>query len=625
MFKEYGGPKMKRITKLSISILTFICLSACNGVASHSGAQPSIESSEPIVKTYTVSFNSNGGSQVSSQEVEEGKKVSKPTDPTRKGYEFVNWTYQGEEWSFIGYVVSEDMVLEANWKPNQYELTLINSDSKKGNISGGGTYAYDSELTINATPNEGYSFIGWYDKDNNLISSDKYYSFIFNTLDYSLIARWNEGNEYTIYLDTNGDHISDTLMNVQYGHSYSLPEPTRNGYTFDGWYDGFTKIDFNGTWNYAVDKIFIAKWSIITYAITYELNGGANNTNNPSSYTVEDDFTLEDPICQFKTFDSWNLNGKRITHIQIGTTGDLIIEAKWSQTTKQKTDEDVAHGVIPKLSEDGKTIVYGLYPQKNVNDSTLVSALNSLTTPESNDWYLYNNEYYAKVVAKPFTIYYDVSFDNGATIKNGTTYWFKCEPITWNVLSNNNGEYYILSSVVLDSHRYNKYWLGKDTNGRYSNNYEYSEIRTWLNNDFYNSAFALGNDCIQTTIVDNSYSTTERSGNIVYSDFACNDTQDKVFLPSYKDYINSSYGFSTSTALADTRTCKITDWAKARGSGYNNGTNDSNARLIYWTRSYDKSDNANAWCVSGEHGWLADINVSSSSLSVRPSLSIKII
>ena len=274
-------------------------------------------------------------------------------------------------------------------------------------------------------------------------------------------------------------------------------------------------------------------------------------------------------------------------------------------------------GIIPVVTEN--TVTYGLYPQTNVDDSTLVSALNALTTPESNGWYLYNNEYYAKLSANPSSSSY--VFDNETTIVSGTTYWFKCEPITWNVLSNNDGEYYILSSVLLDAHcYYNSTSTRKiDDQTIYPNNYEYSDIRTWLNADFYNSAFALGNENILTTTVDNSASTTDPN---VFDEYACNNTEDKVFLPSYQDYINSSYGFSTSTEPTDTRCCRTTDWARARGAWYST----SSSYLYngyYWTRSPDSDDDVRAWYVKSD-GSLAPSDCYRETYSVRPAISIKI-
>lgn len=238
-----------------------------------------------------------------------------------------------------------------------------------------------------------------------------------------------------------------------------------------------------------------------------------------------------------------------------------------------------------------------------------------------NGWYLYNDEYYAKLSATPFKSFY--TFDNGTKIVSGATYWFKCEPITWNVLANSNGEYYILSSVLLDAHCYynstsTRTIFGVET--VYANNYEYSDIRTWLNNVFYYSAFALGKSYIQTTIVDNSAATTDSTSN----SYACNNTQDKVFLPSYQDYINSSYGFSDSEDPTDTRYCKTTDWARAMGAWCDTESyNDE-----YWTRS-PSSDGSYLACYVGSDGGLCYVNAGATYVdatygSVRPALTIKI-
>ena len=226
------------------------------------------------------------------------------------------------------------------------------------------------------------------------------------------------------------------------------------------------------------------------------------------------------------------------------------------------------YGQFP-IANDTKTLVkYGLYPQTHVNDSDLVTALNELTTPESNGWYLYNDEYYAKLdEVDPHSV--GLSFNDGEIIASGEIYWFKCEPIVWDVLSNDDGEYFVLSHILLDAHRF----------GDFSNNYANSEIRSWLNNDFYNSAFALGNSNILTTTVDNSAATTDSASN----PYTCDNTQDKVFLPSYQDYINSDYGFSASALPTDTRLCENTDWTVAReGSSY----------PVYYSRSISSSSSS---------------------------------
>ena len=94
-------------------------------------------------KKHTVKFNSNGGSYIPSQEIVRGGKIQKPDDPSKEGYTFVNWTYQREEWNFIGYSVSNDMTLDANWNINSYYLNLNKNINEAGNVFGEGSYDYN--------------------------------------------------------------------------------------------------------------------------------------------------------------------------------------------------------------------------------------------------------------------------------------------------------------------------------------------------------------------------------------------------------------------------------------------------------------------------------------------------
>ena len=81
----------------------------------------------PCIKVdiFTVTFDSDGGSLVNSIEVEKGNRISKPTDPVKDGYSFLGWYFGDEEWSFIGYVVSENITLKAKWEIIGSEGLLI--------------------------------------------------------------------------------------------------------------------------------------------------------------------------------------------------------------------------------------------------------------------------------------------------------------------------------------------------------------------------------------------------------------------------------------------------------------------------------------------------------------------
>lgn len=68
-----------------------------------------------INQTYTVTFNSNGGTVITSKKVKNGKTLNKPDTPIREGYEFIGWYYNGEEYSFDS-KVEEDVTLIAHWE-----------------------------------------------------------------------------------------------------------------------------------------------------------------------------------------------------------------------------------------------------------------------------------------------------------------------------------------------------------------------------------------------------------------------------------------------------------------------------------------------------------------------------
>lgn len=150
-------------------------------------------------------------------------------------------------------------------------------------------------------------------------------------------------------------------------------------------------------------------------------------------------------------------------------------------------------------------------------------------------------------------------------------------------------------------------------NGYYASNYKNSNVRTWLNGEFYNSAFLLGDSYIQTAEVDNSAaSTTNDSPN----EYACENTYDKVYLLSYQDYKNSSY-FADVAA----RQCKMTDYARANGC-YSDTSSSYKNNGCCWTRSPNLNHSHHASRV------LKDGNIINDSVhytynGVRPAITVK--
>lgn len=221
-------------------------------------------------------------------------------------------------------------------------------------------------------------------------------------------------------------------------------------------------------------------------------------------------------------------------------------------------------------SEDGKYLYFGEYPQTNVTDEILIQQLNTMygnlpanktsgnwisyeyDSQNGSDfmWYIdielsgnkyrgvYFTDYRSYYVGTPSSIENSCQFDNGYMINE--VYWFEFEPIKWRILSQNGETALIMSDIILDSQAFQSNYQSLPY-GIHANNYEYSTIRMWLNDNFYNGAFDDYERLnIRLTEVDNSIATTGLDN----PGYVCNDTEDHVFLLSYNDCVNTDYGFS---------------------------------------------------------------------------------
>ena len=188
-------------------------------------------------------------------------------------------------------------------------------------------------------------------------------------------------------------------------------------------------------------------------------------------------------------------------------------------------------------------IYFGEYPQTLKKSGVIVS-----TTPDSRGYFLGNdNAYYAKVVASPYESGY--KFSNDSNVVNGSEYYFKVEPIKWRILSESDGCAILLCESIIENKCYDLE----------TNNYKESDVRKWLNDTFYNSAFnELERALIQAFTVDNSLSTTGYSEN----PNICDNTEDKIFLLSYSDVTDTKYGFATDIS----RMRRASDYTLAKGA-----------------------------------------------------------
>lgn len=173
-----------------------------------------------VIGAYTVTFQSEGGSEVASQ-IRANTPADQPADPTKEGYTFIGW-YNGEsEWDFET-PVTADLTLTAKWQINQYTITF---DTAGGSEVPSITQDYGTAITPPAAPTRtGYTFAGW----------DREIPTAMPAENMTITARW-QVNQYTItFKPENGGQ--DIVIKQDYGTAITAPaNPTKTGYTFAGW------------------------------------------------------------------------------------------------------------------------------------------------------------------------------------------------------------------------------------------------------------------------------------------------------------------------------------------------------------------------------------------------------
>ena len=143
------------------------------------------------IKRLDVTFDTDGGSNVDTQSIQEGKFATKPADPTKEGHTFVGWYNGTEEWSFTEDAIMQETTLKAHWTANDYTLTLTKNIDGAGTVSGEGTYTYGKKVTVKAVSNAGFTWDGWY-MGSNRVSTDMEYEYTMG-LDTTLMAKWAGG------------------------------------------------------------------------------------------------------------------------------------------------------------------------------------------------------------------------------------------------------------------------------------------------------------------------------------------------------------------------------------------------------------------------------------------------
>ncbi len=267
----------------------------------------------------------------------------------KEGYTFVGWYLDNQPLSNISdynhMMWDEDVTIEARFTYTLYDFKVWSNNPNLGQViinNGNSQTFYDEEtsqkyftekVTIVAYSKTNIRFLGWYDKNNKLVSTNPSYTFSMLNIDYVLEAKWNYFNiEYDLNDGTN-DSTNPTYYDIDMAN-ITLKEPTKYGYVFDGWYlndELITQIDTSNMCHIVID----AKWTY--YTLTTKKNNdnaGVIDQYNKIRIVSGENMTITAKTCEGYEFLGWYDGDtkltKELTYTFTIPNKSIVYEAKWS-------------------------------------------------------------------------------------------------------------------------------------------------------------------------------------------------------------------------------------------------------------------------------------------------------
>ena len=362
---------------------------------------------------YTISFDLDNGtsaSGVSTIKIETLTKDKFKFDITKPKYVFRGWEYNGtqvfdENGNIINNItLQSNMTFKAifeesitlvitysiyNPKTNQLINTYTTKPNDLGSVSETRSYHWNTPVNLFANPNEGYTFIGWY-YNGIALSNENNYNYMMWEDDITIEARfaytqydlnvWSNNIDLGQVMIRNGYSqvwYDDQTQKQYYAESTTIAAYTKTDVRFLGWYDENNNlVSTSAVYSFTMlnrDYTLEAKWNY--FNITYDLDGGTNNVNNPTFYNKDmSNIQLLNPAKDGYTFQGWEYKGNIITEINIANLCHMELKAKWSVHTN--TSYKVEH-YLQNLDDDN-------YPDTPYEVDNLTGTTDTLTNGEVN-------------------------------------------------------------------------------------------------------------------------------------------------------------------------------------------------------------------------------------------------
>ena len=357
---------------------------------------------------YTVTFDSDGGTEIASVQVEKGKKVTKPEDPSKEHYVFGGWYLEDTEWVFESDTVTKNTALTAKWTPEVYSVTLKNYD---GTVLATENVSYGSIPQYSATPEKPsdaqytYAFSKWVDEAGNDASLSNIDKNVTLTATFTSTLR-----SYKIIFK-NGEQVLKE-DDVNYGTLPAAPTetPTKEAdaqytYTFKGWDKKIVDVTGEATYNAEFDS------TLRSYKITFK-NGEQVLKEETVNYgtlpTPPADMPTKEADAQYTyTFKGWDKTVENVT-------GEATYNAEFDSTLR-------SYKITFKNGEQ-------VLKEETVNYGTLPAAPTETPTKEADAQYTYTFKGWDKEIAEvtgeatynaeftPTLRSYKITFKNGEQV-----------------------------------------------------------------------------------------------------------------------------------------------------------------------------------------------------------------
>ncbi|WP_345064995.1 InlB B-repeat-containing protein [Leifsonia kafniensis] len=275
----------------------------------------------------TVTFSSEGGTDIGPVTTDYGTTITPPAKPTRTGYTFAGWytaATSGSEWDFTA-AVTTDATAYAHWTAEKRTVTF---SSQGGSAVKAIITNYDTVIKAPKSTRTGYAFKGWYTKSTGGSAWN------FNakvTKNATAYAHWTVQKRTVTFNAQGGSKVATASTN--YNTAIKAPKsPTRTGYSFAGWY---TKSTGGSAWKFTskvtANTTAYAHWTVLKKNVTFNTQGGSKVATVSTNYNTAIK-APKSPTRSGYTFTGWytKATGGSVWKFTAKVTANTTVYAHWT-------------------------------------------------------------------------------------------------------------------------------------------------------------------------------------------------------------------------------------------------------------------------------------------------------